>query len=134
LKKPDAEMKGAEVFPSALLFRICAELVENAVQVEAVVENQRSDRCADTQAGTDGIAQPEGLNSVGLSPKIARVEEQRGLHGARERNPELGARIQENVAPADHDLLERHTGARVEKLFSDVFGHHRILEVAANRI
>ena len=83
------------------------ELVEHALDVEAVVEHQRPDRRRDAEPAAGRVAQAERID-----PRPDRVHRLPASTNSAvctlldERNAQLGARIDEHVAAADHDLVQ----------------------------
>src|SRR5260370_28302614 len=124
-KEPDREMKVAPIFP--VVVRGGA-----LVQIDAVVESDRTNGRRDANARPSGVPQDEGIEVLGLDPNVACIEEQAPLPHSPQGDAQLEARIQENIAPADGNLGDVDLAA--EDLLGDVLGHERVLQEASQRI
>src|SRR5207248_2160708 len=72
----NAEVEGPDVFPVSLVVSIWEQIIEHAIDVESIVEHQRSDRGRDAQTGAHGVAQFERIDARWVGPQIPGVQEQ----------------------------------------------------------
>src|SRR5688500_3077566 len=111
----DAEVKRADGLPGSLLRTVREDLVEHALRVQAVVEDERTDRRGDAQTAAGGVAKIERVHPAWIGPEIAGFDEHGRLHVAAERNAQLEARIDEGVAATDDDFAHVELAVRVEQ-------------------
>src|SRR6478609_2481315 len=130
----DAEVESPDVLPIALVVSIWEKLIEHAIDVEPVIEDQWTDGGGDPEPGTHRVTQLQYVDARRIGPQVAGVQEQRRLHATAEGNAQLRAWVQEHVPPADHYVANGQPGTRIEQALSNVLRHQGVLQEATQRV
>src|SRR5690606_21726496 len=104
LKQANAEMECSDVLPGSCRLTLTAKSVSQALQIETIVENEWTDRCFNSEPSTCCVAEHCRVKFTAICPEIARVHEDCSMHRATQGDTHVGARVDEDISAAEHDL------------------------------